>query len=56
MKMEQRQSGDSGAEVKMGSVVMRRGEMERGSSGNAHARDKYVESSACGAVVTGSVW
>jgi hypothetical protein len=34
MKMEQRQSGDSGAEVKTGSVVMRRGEMERGSSGD----------------------
>jgi hypothetical protein len=39
----------------MGSVVTRRGEMESGSSSDAHARDKDVEESACGAVVTGCV-
>jgi hypothetical protein len=32
-----------------------RGEMERGSSSDAHTRDKDVEESACGAVVTGVV-
>jgi hypothetical protein len=42
--------------VKTGSVVTRRGEMERGSSSDANAQDKDVQESARGAVVTGGVW
>jgi hypothetical protein len=52
---EQRRLGESGAEVKTGSVVARRGKMERGSSGDAHTWDKGVKESARGAVVTSSV-
>jgi hypothetical protein len=53
---EQRWSSKSRAEVKTGSVVVRRGEMKRSSTGDADALDKEVEDSACGAVVTSGVW
>jgi hypothetical protein len=52
---EQRRPGESRAEVKTGSVVVRKGKMKRGSFGDVHARDKDVEESAQGAVVISGV-
>jgi hypothetical protein len=53
---EKMRSRESRAEVKTGSVVVRRGEMKRSSTGDVDALDKEVEESACGAVVTSGVW